>query len=406
MRFYIDKPRDRLITGRIQELCGWIDSEGPDFDLLAVCGRSEIRLRQCAHPVRRLIPGARGFWGYLVLQELLGSIRREFLHVDLLWNGSRLTTLHFRVFPVAKELARRYPLDLKNYPVGNGHPLFEPSNTARALIFPGLAQVGGSSLNQLMRWKMYQEGWCFPVYEDGNDAEAWTRFRALGMPSVRWVDGHDCYRAAADLSQPCARITLLREPIQRYVSLFNYASLVHPHEFGHATFEESVFSGKARQFSQSFRLLKCAGCDVSPSIPDDELYMRAEQELDASYALVGITELYEESIFLICELAGIESIGMWWRILSSPKSLRLGDLSRRIRNRLRRLLAVDLRLYEEKKKDLLNLLCKSDFGTALNAYRKAAREQPELPDVFKAVECLRWRQTIAEERLARFEREK
>ena len=406
MRFDIDKPRDRLITGRIQALNGWIESEDSDFALRAVCGRSEIRLRLCAHPVRHLIPGARGFWGYLVLQEFLGAIRREFLPVDLIWNGSRLTTLHLRVSPVAKELARRYPLDLKNYPVGSGHPVFQPSEPARALVFPGLAQVGGSSLNQLMRWKMYREDWCFPVYEDGNDAEAWTRFRALGMPPVRWVDGHDCYRAAENLSQPSARITLLREPMQRYVSLFNYASLVHPNEFGYASFEESVFSGKARQYSQSFRLLQCAGRDVSPSIPDDELYMRAKQELDASYALVGITELYEESIFLMCELAGIESIGMWWRILSSPKSLRLGDLSRRIRNRLRRLLAVDLRLYGERKKDLLDLLGKSDFGTALNSYRKAAREQPELPDAFKAVECLQWRQTMAEERLARFEREK
>ena len=405
MRFDIDKPRDRLITGRIQALSGWIESEGPDFALLAVCGRREVRLRECVHPVRRLIPGARGFWGYLILQEFLGSIRREFLQVELICDGSRLTTLHFRVSPVAKELARRYPLDLKNYPVGSGRPVFEPSKPARALVFPGLAQVGGSSLNQLMRWKMYQEDWCFPVYEDGNDAEAWTRFRALGMPSVRWVDGHDCYRAADNSSQPSARITLLREPIQRYVSLFNYASLVHPHEFGHASFEESVISGLARQYSQSFKLLKCAGRDVSPSIPDDELYMRAKQELDASYALVGITELYEESIFLICELAGIESIGMWWRILSSPKSLRLGDLSRRTRNRLRRLLAVDLRLYRERKKDLLDLLRKSDFGTALNSYRRAAREQPELPDVFKAVECQRWRQRIAEERLARFERD-
>ena len=406
MRFDIDKPRDRLITGRIQALSGWIEAEGPDFALVAVCGRREIQLRECAHPVRHLIPGARGFWGYLALQEFLGSIRREFLHVDLIWKGSRLTTLHFRVFPVAKELARRYPLDLKNYPVESRHPVFEPSKPARALIFPGLAQVGGSSLNQLMRWKMYQEDWCFPVYEDGNDAEAWTRFRALGIPSVRWIDGHDCYGAADSLSQPFARITLLREPIQRYVSLFNYASLVHPQEFGYATFEESIYSGQARQYSQSYRLLQCAGRDVSPSIPDDELYTRAKQELEASYAFVGITELYEESIFLICELAGIESIGMWWRILSSPKSIRLWSLSLRARNRLRRLLAVDLRLYREKRQDLLNLLRRSDFGTALKSYRKAALEQPELPDVFKAVECLRWRQTIAEERLARFERDK
>ena len=405
MRFDIDKPRDRLITGRIQTLSGWIESECPDFALLAVCGRREVRLRQCAHPVRHLIPGARGFWGYLVLQEFLGAIRREFLHVDLIWNGTRLTTLHLRISPVASEMARLFPLDLKTYPVGSGHPVFEPSKPARALVFPGLAQVGGSSLNQLMRWKMYQEDWCFPVYEDGNDAEAWAQFCGLEMQSVRWVDGHDCYRAADSLSQPSARITLLREPIQRYVSLFNYASLVHPHEFGYSSFEESVYSGIARQHSQSFRLLQYAGRGVSPSISDDELYMRAKQELDAAYALVGITELYEESIFLICELAGIESIGMWWRILSSPKSLRLGDLSRRVRNRLRRLLAVDLRLYREKKKDLLNLLRKSNFGTALNAYRKSARQQPELPDVFKTVECLQWRQTIAEERLARLKRE-
>ena len=127
-------------------------------------------------------------------------------------------------------------------------------------------------------------------------------------------------------------------------------------------------------------------------------------ELDENYSLVGITELFEETVFAMSQLAGFEEIGMWWRILSAPKILKYSGLSQDDLDLARVKLKADILLYQKRKQVFEEFVTNSRFGESLDRYKDASNRQDSLalPDEFKIVECLRWRQLLKEEELAQF----
>jgi hypothetical protein len=245
-------------------------------------------------------------------------------------------------------------------------------------------------LNALFRRRTLQAGGAATVYGEANSPSLWSTIRAHpGAPAYRWIDGHECYDAG---DANALRVTLLREPIQRFVSVYNYGTLVHPEQF-RGSFAELVASGAAREHSQAAGLLRVAGAAIPRS--DGELLAAARAELARAYALVGVTELFEETIFLMCRLAGYGSIGMWWRVLAAPRAIEVERIDARTRALLERDLAPDVALYEEARAAFRARVAAASFGPELGRYRAAAQCVHELSVEAKAVECLRWRQVLA-----------
>jgi hypothetical protein len=395
VRLRIENPPDGLITERCQMVSGWVDAPEP-VTIEAWCDERTIPLRPFVHPNAHCDERVRGFWGYLVLQEHLDAIRDATLTLDVRCQGNPLGRISLRVSPLAEILAREYPLNLATYAV----PPAIASDARQApahpvtLVFPGLGGVGGASLNLLMRRKMLAEGWDLPLYFEADDPLRWSRIAGRRRP--RWIDGHRCYAAGDRLAQPSVRMTLLRDPVRRLLSVFNYATLVHPYDFPFRRLEDFVLSGAARTHGLAFGLLRAAGATVPENIPDRDLYEHAHRELDRHYALVGITELFEETIFLAGALAGYDRIGMWWRVLSAPPGIAATRLTPEVERALALQTVVDRQLYEESKAALLARARTTLAPAALAQYRRDAEAQPELPAAYKMVECLRWRQLLHE----------
>lgn len=400
VRVVLERPRDRLLTERIHMLGGWFEVAGgaAKFSLRAECAGREIPLHECLHPARRERGALRGFFGYLFLQDLISGLDNGWLDLNFLWKDVPVKRVSLRVSPAAVELSTTRPLNRRFYSVENRRQTVSGMLRDAALVFPGLGGVGGSSLNMLMRQLLPRLGYSFPVLGEANDPRLWT-WMAPQMERCRWIDGHSCYQSGSLLNGPSARVTLLRDPGRRLVSVFNYNSLVHPFEFPFATFEEFLHSDSVKLYTQAYGLLKLAGDPPSAAETDEDLYSAAKSELDRNYAFVGITELFEETVFLICDQAGYSEVGMWWRVLSAPRFERLERLSSSGRKQLKRVTAVDDRLYQSSLCNLRKLLSVSDFGEELNRYRRDALSQLELSDGDKLAECLRWRQLITEEEL-------
>jgi len=248
---------------------------------------------------------------------------------------------------------------------------------------------------------MYRNGWTFPVFGEANEGRIWEALRVRGLGSdLRWIDGHDCYRAGESLPIPWARITLLRNPLPRMLTVFNYGRIVHPYEFRFDTFEEFLGSPQFRRQTQAFELLRIAGRSFPEAEPsDDVLYREARIELEQRYELVGLTEFFEETIFLICMLAEIPAIGMWSRVLSTPKGLQIKDLPDETRRRAEKALEVDCSLYRETTANFSRLVESAGFGTEFRSYKDDSPKRRELPDSCKMAECLRWRQVMADQKL-------
>jgi len=391
----LDRPRDALLTGRAELLAGWVAPAGDDFAPTASCGGRPVLLRPCFHPIMLQRPDARGFWGYVFVQEVVDEARQDRLRIELRSQGRHVGSLSLRLTPSARLLAAEYPLDLTSY-----HVPALPDAARRApapvVVFPGLGGVGGATLNEVMRVAMLRAGWDVPVHFEADHPALWSRVQASYAGRYRWIDGHGCHGAATMLGLPHARVTLLREPAKRLLSVFDYGALVHPDAYAHASFDDFLDSPDALRATQAVSLLRCAGVAAPEALPPDELLARASAELDEGYALVGATELFEESLLLLCQLAGLDSIGMWRRVLAAPRSVPLEELPARTRARLDALVEIDRRLHERALHGVRSRLAGAGLADALRIYKAAAARERPLPDVLKQLECLRWRQVLGE----------
>lgn len=387
---HVDTPSGGIVSNRIELLSGSVTAAAAPT-ITATCGRRELLVRPCVHPDSRWRNDVYGFWGFVVVQELLAEVRGGILPIELFCEGHHVATVQLRVAPAAAHLARAYPVSLGDYQVTPTAPRDgEPPVT---LVFPGLGAVGGASLNQLCRMKAHREGWQVPVYFEANVPRLWSTMRMRAPAAYRWIDGHGCYAAADSLGVPFARVTFLREPRRRMVSVFRYNALVHAREFRFADLEAFVLSNEARGYTQAAGLLRCAGIDPA-TLSDGELSRAAREHLERHYALVGITERFEESVFLLCRLAGYQSIGMWSRVLAAPRTFDPEALPLAARRRLDVLAGVDHELYDSAKRHLAERVAAAGFGDDLRRYRADAAGQSELPDVYKLRECLGWRATL------------
>ena len=399
----VDRPADHLISDRIQAFAGWT-SGLEDQQLSAVCQGREMALIRFPYPSLENA-GLHGFGTYFLAQDLLSSTPEPYVNVEILASHRIVARVPLRLSPLVRELARDFPLSTKRYPVLNRSAGQKAENSQPAgneppvVVFPGVASVGGCSLNLLIRLEMIRRGWGFPMYWEANDEDLWRRLCARSQPDLRWIDGHACYRSGEALRRPSVRVTLLRDPVKRAISFYNYAVVVHPYDFPYPTFDDFLESGAARHHSQCQILLRFAGAGDTDRLGNLELYRQAKAELNRSYCLVGITEYFEETVFLIAELLGLKDVGMWSRVLASPKTIELDRLSAEQRRRLESQVQADLLLYHDQKLLFEELLGKKDFGDPLRAYKQDAAGEKHLPDHLKMVECLRWRQVLAEEEL-------
>ncbi len=396
MRVVVDRPTDHQLWERAEMVAGWVEGVPSMSRLHATCGGAPVVLRSCLHPRGVDREDVQGFWTEIVQQRHLDAVHDGVLRFDLWRDGTPIASVPLWVTPAARELALSHPLDLAEYPVP---PAPDAPPVPRTIVFPGLGAVGGSSLDRLLRAKMLRDGAATPVYDEANAPALWARVRARRpTPVFRWIDGHACYDAMPVGDGDAVRVTLLRDPIRRVVSLFNYGVLVHPERFAGASFDEFVAAGMAGRHAQARALLRVAGRDEAPD--GATLHRAAAHELAHAYALVGVTERFDETVFMLCRLAGHATIGMWHAVLAAPRAVDPERLSAATRRRLTEDLAVDLELYAEARARFDERVAAASFGPALAHYRAASARRPALPAAAQATACLRWRQVLADRRAA------
>ena len=385
----IERPIDRTLTRRIELVAGSYVSDCEGFSLEAFCGERTIPLLPC-RPAPEAASGRSGFWTMLVVQDWLEHVRDGGLDVEFSWNGRPVGRARLEVSPQALELAGAFPVSHRRYPVARA----ARAEDAPTLVFPGLGAVGGTSLGQLFRMESHRRGWSVPVHHEADHAETWARYEVPSAGPLRWIDGHHCWNAGARLKRPHCRVTLLRDPVRRLLSAFRYNALVHPREFPFRTLRAFLESGCARRYSQAEGLLRVAGVAGGEVLSDEALADAAWEELERSYAFVGLTERFEESVFALAALAGLDSVGMWSSALSSPRQAPTGWDATDGMEHLSKVLAADAQLYERARAQFDAQRIGTSSAVTPIAYKRDARAEPELSNAHKTADCLQWKESL------------
>ncbi|MFN8392095.1 MAG: hypothetical protein U0136_17520 [Bdellovibrionota bacterium] len=251
----------------------------------------------------------------------------------------------------------------------------------RTVLFHGLESSGSASFADAIARayrQMEREGRLSPgtgayvFYTEGMAADLREIFSGLASLGsyFHFIYSHSLYGSHRFLNRPSTYATLLREPRERVLSLYNFHRSVSPATVG--PIEEWLSDRRGVAHTQTWRLaFEFNAATAWGSYPARETLLElARENLTRQFQYVGITELFEESLFLFCDRFGIPSVPTWCRFASTPGRLSLDGLSTEARERLEDLVAGDLILYDEYKAKLLAELGQKDFGSELSRYKR------------------------------------
>src|SRR4030095_15973884 len=116
--------------------------------------------------------------------------------------------------------------------------------------------------------------------------------------------GHLYFGAHAFLSQPCTYLTMLRDPVDRVISHYNYVRHQPSHYLYHEACRMSLrdyveFCGRQEPNNDQTRLL--AGERNVPNFGQcsEEMLNIAKRNLADHFAVVGLTEEFDRSLIIM-----------------------------------------------------------------------------------------------------------
>jgi FkbH-like protein len=271
---------------------------------------------------------------------------------------------------------------------------------ANTLVFLHIPKTGGVTLeNILLRNFRPREVFCFgshQLHHGGGHRRSVAWFHSLPperRARVRLLAGHMAYGAHELVGHDCDYITLLRSPVERVVSFYNFvrseAGAAHPaaaaarsmslHKFVASEAHPFVTNGQTRILAGD-RSWRAWEGEIGQVIPPDELLSRARRNLE-SCRVVGLTERYDDFLLMCQHELGWADVGYAKANVTPsrdsfpPESVAdLGDAATALileKNRL------DAEIYEVARKLALERLTALESAGVLARARQVLTEQKE-----------------------------
>jgi hypothetical protein len=96
----------------------------------------------------------------------------------------------------------------------------------------------------------------------------------------------------------------------------------------------------------------------------------ARDRLEERFWMIGITELFDESLFFVADTVGTNKISSWWHYRHIKTRFRPNymDLSKSLRHQIEKKTLFDMKLYEDYRKKFETQFNEKEYGDAFISY--------------------------------------
>lgn len=212
-------------------------------------------------------------------------------------------------------------------------------NAGRALIFTHMPRTGGTTLI----WAVEP---IFPrravlLFHFGDGLDKLTSLSEKRRSDLRFIAGHCPYGIHTYLTVPADYITLLRDPVKAFLSMYQHIQTLAAHP-GRGMSIEAYLEFQVMQDMDN-RLTRLIGGNFHSGPVTEALMQQAISNAD-HYAAIGLLERYDESIALFSTVLGWTNPAYIKRNANAARMPR-NQVTREVQRKIEETYSFDLELY-------------------------------------------------------------
>jgi hypothetical protein len=209
------------------------------------------------------------------------------------------------------------------------------------LVYIHIPKTGGTTLkNIISKQFLPKEVWLHMEKDTNRKMQAKRK-----IDQLRCIGGHCWYGVHDDFDRPYKYFTMLRNPFDRVISEYYYILRWPEHkaypQVRHMSFLEFIHQFPLKSSNQQTRR-------ISGSIHDPDLKI-AKNNLKKDFAIAGLAEMFDESLFLMKKAFNWNNI-TYSKQNVTPNRPAIDDMPKEILQELERRNEMDLELYSFAKK--------------------------------------------------------
>ncbi|MBL6933869.1 MAG: hypothetical protein ISR48_00485 [Alphaproteobacteria bacterium] len=278
------------------------------------------------------------------------------------------------------------------YRIKNKNSLFNPELQKQFLIFNHINRTGGAVINDIL-FRM-QDKTSLPLIIPAEDLAYSDDPPWEGKSAPLVITAHYLFGLHERLREPSSYFTIMREPHSHFLTIFLRRNKDYKYAGSHMGEIWSNLERKIDEIREKighcniqtyehavyYKNRPNPATDIYPGFFEnmnnttaEGLFSTADNNIKNMFFFVGITELFEESLFTLFDMLGIQETLMWRPGLYTYWRPTKDEMPIRLRKKLSAMLEADLELYHSNRHILENMLEKSNFGDELIRYKQHAR---------------------------------
>ena len=226
------------------------------------------------------------------------------------------------------------------------------SNTVnKLLIYLHIPKAAGTTLNGIIN-QQYPRQQLFR-FDGINNHHIFTDMPQEKQNKVKLLRGHFAFGLHQFISRPCTYFTVLRHPIKRVISQYNYIrnNPKNPQSqlLQSISLEEYILKEGKALCNQQTRMI--CGLSTPSNSSETEILNIAQDNLDKYFDVVGITEMFDETL-LILRKEFDWKIPYYIKQNTAKNNKKMEGISSKVISLIEEYGSLDLQLYDRVKKKL------------------------------------------------------